>query len=348
MGSEGEHLDSVRILAIKNQGCTMRNFYGVFQPFQIHNQNNQQITSITSAGPVWQIQCKSPMATQAVRDATWNYCQQNNIEATVIKGKSNITTSKERIVVGISDSIAKIFRIEKPKGKGKGQNRIITGWPDQNNQFSLIADSFNMVAGRINFEKMEYEIFISKKAASSEQVAQQLAHQIRAFDSSDRVGFLLPISIELVADLDNNDWGRRPRGQQGAVMGTAPGPLGQPIIGQQQQQLGQPGTMAPHPGNVGQQQQRGQHGDPWHAAAFGTMAPAPSFAGTPCTYAYTPTTAVGSHSQSAVGSHSQPVGNQSQPSQSSGSGSGNGAPIIGAGEQPSLATGLGLGNGGPL
>jgi hypothetical protein len=111
MGAEGEHLDSVRILVIKKKGCTMRSFYGAFTAFQNHNQNNQQIASITSAGPVWQIQCKSPMTTQAVRDATWNSCQQNNLEATVIKGKPNITTSKERVVVGISDSIAKIFRI---------------------------------------------------------------------------------------------------------------------------------------------------------------------------------------------------------------------------------------------
>jgi hypothetical protein len=272
-----------------------------------------------------------------------DYCQQNNIEATVIKGKSNISTSKERIVVGISDSIAKIFRIEKPKGKGKGQNRIVTGWPDQHNQFSLIADNFNMVAGRVNFEEMEYEISILKKAASSEQVAQQLAHQIRAFDSSDRVGFLLPISIEIVADLDNNDWGRRPRGLQGAVAGTAPSPLGQPIIGQQQQ-LGQPGTMAhQQPGTLAP-----PHGDPLHAAAFGTMAPAASFVGIPGTYANTPTTAIGNTSTVSYvgkgqGSQSQPSGNQaqllgsqSQPSQ----GSGNGAPTIGG------ATGLGLGTGG--
>jgi hypothetical protein len=105
---------------------------------------------------------------------------------------------------------------------------MVTGWPYQNNQFSVIADSFNMVAGRINFEKMAYEIYISKKAASSEQVAQQLAHQIRAFDGSDRLCYLLPITIEIVADLDNNDWGRRPRGlQQGAA---APPSFGQPVV----------------------------------------------------------------------------------------------------------------------
>jgi hypothetical protein len=155
----------------------MRNFYGAFQPLQQFNPNNHQITSITSAGPVWQVQCKCPMATQAIRDATWNYCQQNDIEATVIKGKSNIKTAKKRVVVGISDSIAKIFRIEKPKGKGKGTHRIVTGWPDQNNQFAVIADNFNMVAVRINFDKMEYELYISKKAASSEHVAQQLEHK---------------------------------------------------------------------------------------------------------------------------------------------------------------------------
>jgi hypothetical protein len=296
LGAEGEHLDSVRILIIKKKGCTMRNFYGAPQPFQQHNHANNQITSITSAGPVWQVECKSPMATRAIRDACWNYCQQNNIEATVIKGKSNITTAKERVVVGTSDSITKILRIDKPKGKGKGPQRIITGWPDQNNQFSVIADNFVMVAGRINFDKMEYELMISKRAASGEQVAQQLAHQIRAFDSNDRVGYLLPISIELVADLDNNEWGRRQRGmlqQQGAAAAM----VGQRVVGQpvatlgQQQQLAQPGAMA------------AQH-DPWAAAASqlsnsassasGQQQPLlPGAAAQQPTYANTPATAVG-------------------------------------------------------
>jgi len=366
LGAGGEHLDSVRILVIKKKGLTMRNFYVAFIPFQNHNQNNHQITSITSAGPIWQIQCRSPIATQGVRDAIWNYCQQNNIEVTVIKGKSNITTAKERIFVGISDSIGKIFRIEKPKGKGKGQSRIITAWPDQNHQFALMADGFNMAAGRINFDKMEYEIFISKKAASSEQVAQQLAHQIRAFDSSDRVGYLLPLNIELVEHLDNNDWGRRPRGQQGA--GSAPGPFGQPVVGQQQQQqqqMGQPGKMAPRQLDAEQQQadgwrydregmiqsksetnkggSKGSQPDPWHAAAFGTRPPAPTWGGTPGTYANTPVTAIAT---AAMGSHSQ--------SSSSGGGGGpsEGAPTIG-GNQASLATSLAIGgnqpgNGGSL
>jgi hypothetical protein len=81
------------------------------------------------------------MATQAVRDACWNYCQQNNLEATVIKGKSNITRAKERIVVGASDSIAKIFRIDKPKARAKDH----TGSP-QDGQIRTTSSQWWLIA----------------------------------------------------------------------------------------------------------------------------------------------------------------------------------------------------------
>ena len=82
---------------------------------------------------------------------------------------------------------------------------------------------------------------------------------------------------------------------------------------------------------------KGSQPDPWHEAAFGTRAPAPSFAGIPGTYANTPTTAIATV---ALGSQSHSSG--------SGGGTGDGAPIIGGGKQPSLATSLGSGNGGTL
>ena len=169
-----------------------------------------QVTTITSAGPIWQIQCRCQSVTQPVKDGIYNWCSQYNVEAAVIRGKSQITAAKERVVIGISESVGNVLGTERSKGKGKGKqpSRITTCWPDQKGQFAVIADGFTMAAGRIDFAKMEYAISLSERGCVN--AIDNLGHSIREFHEHDRTGFMLPFTILSVPDLADNDWGRRP------------------------------------------------------------------------------------------------------------------------------------------
>jgi hypothetical protein len=177
-GAEGEHKDQVRILIIKKRTMTMRQFYGHFNSFQAHFQSNTGTLQITSAGPVWQVEVRSPAATQAVRDSVIAWTQSQSMQVTVIRGKSSISQARERICTGTTEAIASTFGIEKGKGKGKGSpQRLIIHWPNNRNQWKIFADGQLVAAGEIDMTKQVYSITLATNSLNGKH--QELGHAIR-------------------------------------------------------------------------------------------------------------------------------------------------------------------------
>ena len=212
LGAEGEHKDQVRILIVKKRTMTMRQFYGHFNSFQAHFQSNTGTLQITSAGPVWQVEVRSPAATQAIRDSVIAWIQSQSMQVTVIRGKSSISQARERICTGTAEAISSTFGIEKGKGKGKGSpQRLSIHWPNNRNQWKIFADGQLVVAGEIDMTKQVYIITLAANSLNGKH--QELGHAIREWEKSDRVGYMLAVVINITPTLVGyEEWGRAPRG----------------------------------------------------------------------------------------------------------------------------------------
>jgi len=191
------------------------------------------------------------MQTQSIRDQAANFVQTQAMQCAVLRGKPAISEAKQRVCIGTSESIHRVWNIEKGKGKG-AEKRVQVCWPDMKNCWRVVADGVNLVAGEMNLEEMRYDIEISQLNCGSAEQAQTLATSMRQWEHTDRLGYFLPLHINIVADLNGCTFGREPKGlgkgQGAAQRQTFAG-------GQQQQQQ--------------QQQQQLQHGKGQGAAPVG-------------------------------------------------------------------------------
>jgi hypothetical protein len=210
---------------------TMRAFYQSFERFQTTMLGNPHCKQVSNAGPLWMCECDSPMNTQAIRDQAANFVQTQAMQCAVLRGKSAISEAKQRVCIGTSESIHRVWNIEKGKGKG-AEKRVQVCWPDMKNCWRAVADGFNLVAGEMNLEEMRYDVEISQLNCGSAEQAQTLATSMRQWEHTDRLGYFLPLQINIVADLNGCTFGREPKGL-GKGQGAA---QRQTFAGGQQQQ----------------------------------------------------------------------------------------------------------------
>jgi hypothetical protein len=146
------------------------------------------------------------------------------------------------------------------------RKRIQVCWPDMKNQWRAVADGVNLVAGEMNLEEMRFDIEISQFNCGSAEQAQTLAASMRQWEYTDRLGYFLPLHINIVADLNGCTYGRDPKGL-GKGQGAA---QRQTFAGGGKGQGAAPALAYNQPG-----QDPLQATDPWRAGqAAGSQAPA--------------------------------------------------------------------------
>jgi hypothetical protein len=108
------------------------------------------------------------------------------------------------------------------------------------NEWRLVLDGNTIVSGALNTTAMQLEVEIAIDTAGSEMKAQEIAHCIREWERSDRIGYLLYPHITLVTTLNNCAFGRAPKnlgkGKGTFDAGAAQGKGQQQQLGAEQQQ----------------------------------------------------------------------------------------------------------------
>jgi hypothetical protein len=154
------------------------------------------------------IEADCPNNCQGIRDQVFNLMQVAGLQVAFLKGKSNITEAKQRICAGAASAVASAMSIAKGKGAPR---RIETCWPDMRNEWRLVVDGNTIASGALNTTNMQLEIEVAIDIAGSEMKAQEIAHCIREWERSDRIGYLLYPHITLVTTLSNCVFGRAPK-----------------------------------------------------------------------------------------------------------------------------------------
>jgi hypothetical protein len=208
INSEGEHKDMVRIMVVKKRVTSMKQFYGAFLPFQTQMCQNPHAVQVTNAGPIWMVEADCPNSCQALRDQIYNLMQTAGLQTAVLRGKSNITEAKQRICAGAAAAVATTMGVNKGKGAPR---RLETCWPDIKNQWRLLLDGRTIVAGTLNQTQMQLDVEIAEDVAGDQNKAREIAHCIREWERTDRIGYLLFPQITVSPSLRDCDYGRAPK-----------------------------------------------------------------------------------------------------------------------------------------
>ena len=68
-------------------------------------------------------------------------------------------------------------------------------------QWRILVDGVNVVAGVLDINNLQYKIEIAHNPIGGERVAQNVAHAIREFERTDRVGYMYHPHISLVLSM---------------------------------------------------------------------------------------------------------------------------------------------------
>ena len=121
--------------------------------------------------------------------------------------KKQYHRSKQRICAGAAAAVATTMGINKGKGAPR---RLETCWPDIKNQWRLLLDGKTIVAGTLNQTQMQLDVEIAEDVAGDQNKAREIAHCIREWERSDRIGYLLFPQITMTPSLRDCDYGRAP------------------------------------------------------------------------------------------------------------------------------------------
>merc|ERR1719506_2835787 len=107
----------------------MKELYKQWKPFQAKFEEEGRVTAVAAVGPLWVVTCKTPEATQGIKDKIEAFLSSKDVGVAVFRGKTSFSQLRERVVIAAKQAVQKALGHEKGKAAGKAAG-LVTWWPD--------------------------------------------------------------------------------------------------------------------------------------------------------------------------------------------------------------------------